>query len=207
MKRILILSLAASLLASCAGVGPFSQKKYGHLKWIKKGAQTEQSVAKEETGANTNKEAVATVHDAEEKQVTTPAPNHQKTVVEDAQLAPVNETPANTTSKTAEVKSSKWPLTLPAIGTSNATAKVKAKKQQRKPAMDDDVRVILAIIFAFLLPPVGVYLMRETSSPFVLTLVLCLLAILVPVFWFWYGGGLLWLIAVIVALLAVLQDI
>lgn len=68
---------------------------------------------------------------------------------------------------------------------------------------DDDVEFVLLFVLAILLPPLAVYLVEELSSRFWITLILCLLG----------GGGifspyayvgLLWLIAIVIAILTIM---
>ena len=73
------------------------------------------------------------------------------------------------------------------------------KAERRKAHMDDDARMILAIIFAILIPPVGVIIKeQELTINFWIALALCLLSIITFV---------LWIIPVVFALLVVFDVI
>jgi uncharacterized membrane protein YqaE (UPF0057 family) len=73
------------------------------------------------------------------------------------------------------------------------------KAERRKTHMDDDARMILAIIFAILIPPVGVLIKeQELTINFWIALALCLLSIITFV---------LWIIPVVFALLVVFDVI
>jgi Ca2+-dependent lipid-binding protein len=204
MKKIIYIALASVLFASCTGVAPFSKQKYGHLNWIRTGGQVEEKThdAKPAHQSNAKTATVAAPANDQKNEVVVNTENTAAQPVVSQKSAPTTQAQVNHTK----------PVLQP-VKTSEATGnkvvkKHKAKralvKAARKPAMDDDVRLILAVILAFLLPPVAVYLYRETGSPFALVLILCILSI--ALVWFIWYPGLLWLIAVVIALLTVLKD-
>jgi uncharacterized membrane protein YqaE (UPF0057 family) len=72
---------------------------------------------------------------------------------------------------------------------------------------DSDVMLVLLVILAIFIPPLAVYLKDKAISKwFWLTLILCLLSLFAG-WWFFPGLGLLWLAAVVIALLYVFDVI
>jgi hypothetical protein len=206
MKKIFYVTLAAVLLTSCTGVAPFSKQKYGHYKWIHKGAVIEEKTTTVQQGTATEKQHTGAVAvQTETKQVVEENNNVQPAAEVNVTTAPA---PVNKQNNTVQHSSTtNHPVSVTETSKVKQTRIKKMVRKISKPGntnMDDDVRLIIAIILCIILPPMGVYLYRETSSPFALTLILCILSLVG--FWFFWYSGLLWLIAMIVALLAVLQD-
>lgn len=205
MKKIFYVMLAAVLLSSCTGVAPFSKQKYGHYKWIHKGAVVENNTSTVQHGTATEKQhTTAVAVQTETQQVVKENNNNQPVAEVNVATQPAAEKKTNV----QHHSNTNHPVSV--TETNEVKKPASIKKMLRKVAkpgntdMDDDVRLIIAILLCIILPPMGVYLYRETGSPFVLTLILCLLSLIG--FWFFWYSGLLWLIAVIIALLAVLQD-
>ncbi|TND10641.1 MAG: hypothetical protein FD123_283 [Bacteroidetes bacterium] len=71
----------------------------------------------------------------------------------------------------------------------------------KAPSAADDLNTILLVILSFLIPPLAIYLVEETSLRFWIALICCLFSFGGIFFTAGYG---LWLVAVILALLAVL---
>ena len=206
MRKIIYVTLAAVLLSSCTGIAPFSKQKYGHLKWIHKGGAVEEKTAKVEPGTSNNKQHLV-------------VPANTEKVNSEIAINKIEPAPGTTglpaEAKKAETKNQ--PVIIQNQGhaplnvsqTANASQHKKIMRNVKKPfnpGMDGDLQLVLAIILSIFLPPLGVYIMRETGSPFWICLILCLLCwlfFLTPFFW---GVGILWLIAIILALIAVLQD-
>jgi uncharacterized membrane protein YqaE (UPF0057 family) len=202
MKKIIYISMAVALLSSCTGVAPFSKAKYGHLKWIKKGGASEQSNDEKTANEKTENNAEKTFSGPEviQPSLTNNSNIEEQNTVDnfstDKQNLPVVKQTASAENQTSVVTDAD-------VKNQHHNQTRVADKKSPGSGMSD--MAILAIVLAILLPPVGVYITRETSSPFVLCLVLCLLAGVG--YWFFWYSGLLWLIAVIVALIAVLQDV
>lgn len=204
MKKIIYVAMAAVLLSSCTGVAPFSKSKYGHLKWIKKGAVIEEKTTQiEPCQAPVKSVSVKTTVTPDHTILNTSAENNQTT-------SPTAGTPSSTATSqdktTAPVVNHNTAEETQTAETNTLQEKTikRAGKKPAKPGMDGTVKLIIGILLCLILPPFGVYLYRETGSPFIICLILCLIALIG--FWFYALSGLLWLIAVILALLAVLQD-
>ena len=73
----------------------------------------------------------------------------------------------------------------------------------KKDASDADVKLVLLVILAIFVPPLAIYLKdnKAVSNWFWITLILCLVSLLG--FYLFVYGSLLWLVAVIIALLRV----
>jgi uncharacterized membrane protein YqaE (UPF0057 family) len=210
MKKIIYLAIVAILFSSCTGVAPFSKQKYGHLKWIKKGAVIEQRTTEVAKVIESEKQneinlkpivendnvSISTEVETEKGQEIKPTQNLAKTIL---------KTEKN--NKYTQIKFSETSDVKPNHAKKNKTVFKKFLKKPAIPSSDSDVIMVIAIICAFILPPLGVYLTRETSSPFMICLILCLLSWLFFLTPYGYGFGILWLIAIILALIAVLQDV
>lgn len=78
-------------------------------------------------------------------------------------------------------------------------------KTSPKKSSDSDVKLIILVLLAIFLPPLAVFLKNESVNTwFWVTLILCLLTF--SIFFFFYGGA-LWLAAIVIALLYVLDAI
>lgn len=70
--------------------------------------------------------------------------------------------------------------------------------------VDPDVMLVILVVLAILIPPLAVYLKAKAVNKwFLVTLILCLLSLLGA--WWFYYVGILWLAAVVIALLYVLD--
>ncbi|MFI5203653.1 MAG: hypothetical protein ACHQF2_04085 [Flavobacteriales bacterium] len=205
MRKIVYVTLAAVLLSSCTGIAPFSKQKYGHLKWIHKGAVVEEKTTTVEQGTAAEKQnSVANATETEVKKTAEGETYQAPTPVSNQEISgqPVSE---NKNTVNRKQQNSQVSVTeTRQVKKSKIKSIVRKVTKPANPDMSGDARLIIAILLCIILPPIGVYLYRETSNPFVLTLILCLISAIG--FWFFWYSGLLWLIAVIIALLAVLQD-
>lgn len=198
MKQFSILAILAVFFYSCAS--NFSSRKHQRLTYIKvqpdNGVQTERTLVQDNHHLVNDKQAV--------NQINLPLTVEKTSTGSPAQeTALIVKTPKNKTITTKEPAFDE--LSIPEVLPEQPQAKTDLQ-ENKSAAPDSDVMFILQIIFAFLLPPLAVYLKEKVTGRFWLTLILCILS-LGGIFWIFYAGGLLWLIAVIIALLVVLDVI
>ncbi len=111
-------------------------------------------------------------------------------------------------------RSNDSPVTLNKSDQNHSETIVISKKEnkltERSSSSDDDVMKVLLIILAFFLPPLAVYLKDDSTSKwFWITFILCVFALFgwAWVFVFYYFPQLLWLAAVIIAILRIFDKI
>ncbi len=198
----------ASVLTSCSFLqkGEFSQRKYYNF------PRTNHSNEQTATVKTTKKDAVAPVIAREEVKVSEPVASVTKDK-KAVSTKPVQKT--ETGKKTAPVTVIANNTTeTPAISFKRSEIRKQALKSEHHSPMREDAGVMLlvAIVCAIFIPPLGIFIKDNwrTSKWFWVTLVLCLLAagflgVGNAGFSTIFGG--LWLVAVIIALLAVFDVI
>lgn len=205
LKVFSILTIAAIALASC-GSGRFTSARYGNRDYVKvepnevvknedaKGEKEKtvkqnnkvESIAKQETAAVSPVSALATVQQESNPSTTSASAQTSNTEVSDQ----------------VNVEES-----VPAASEVVESQKMSAPLQDNDATTGGDTELILLVILAIILPPLAVYLYDGSASTmFWITLILCILS---GGFIFGFGGYLfgLWGLAVLLAILHILEII
>lgn len=205
LKVFSLLTIAAIALASC-GSGRFTSARYGNRDYVKvepnevvinedaKGEKEKtvkqnnkvESIAKQETAAVSPVSAPATVQQESNPSTTSASAQTSNTEVSDQ----------------VNVEES-----VPAASEVVESQKMSAPLQDNDATTGGDAELILLVILAIILPPLAVYLYDGSASTmFWITLILCILS---GGFIFGFGGYLfgLWGLAVLLAILHILEII
>jgi uncharacterized membrane protein YqaE (UPF0057 family) len=197
LKQLILFTTTATLLYSCAS--NFASRKHQGLTYIKvqpnNGSDKQLTPNENHTKIQhqeVNREIAQTK--SEDKAIV-----EASTVQQDISVKPVQKH-----SNKQYIKEQSQQTTEASISVDQP--EVKTTQQTKKTAAPDaDVMFVLQIIFAFLLPPLAVYLKEQITGRFWLTLILCLLSLFIFFGPFYFGG--LWLVAIVIALLVVLDII
>jgi len=213
MKKIIYFCVAATvLLQACSTGKSFSKKRYGHLKWIDHNTQVEvpghETPAVTPTEKTKQHEETAVIVPTQKTSELTPVANTQPTVI--PLTTPVsNSTPVasshQTTTKTDQPEVVNEPVKdiNQETNTLQPATSVKNAAPAEKPMMDDTAKLIICVILAIFISPLGMYLWdQQTDVWFVVDLIFWLLW---AFFIFGYGFGLLGLLAIVIALLRIFE--
>lgn len=206
ISKISALVLLSAILVSC-GSSRFSHSRYGNRSWVKVGsAQAEQEVPYEKSkedkvvfSQSANEEVVkASIAEEKKAEVITESVIVNKEENSEVEINTTSNEVVTTDALVNETSNQESnPLAAESVQVSTS----------RDVTADADAMFVLMIILAFLIPPLAVYLKDgSVTGLFWLTLILCILGGgLFFGFAGYYGG--LWLIAVVLALLRVLDMI
>lgn len=223
MRKIILLSLISAILVSCGtsnsvvNDGLFQKRKYTSGWFIKKKKGVEKKSANEENlaleevekefpkkeqSSTSKKETNDLSHVVEKKKsITTDeasaldkTSSNSNTSKRDRKKGIVSNTKENEKAKNSAIA-------IEEFGHEEQTHKKEVVNQDKSRSSSGDLEIILLVLLAFILPPLAVYLVQDTSTMFVVDLILFLIGW--SSFWFFSLGGLAALAAVVIALLVV----
>lgn len=224
MRKLLLLSIVGAILVSCGtsnsvvNNGMFQKRKYTSGWFLKKNKSVEKKAANEENLAleEVEKEFLKT------EQSSTPekkeSVSSSKVVVKRKQATSNDDSSFDKKSRTKESSKRKSTQRIKSISKESQTAdnstialekfgheeethKKQNKNYDNSSSSSGDLELILLVLLAIILPPLAVYLVQDTSTMFVVDLILFLIGW--SSFWFFSLGGLAALAAVVIALLVV----
>lgn len=201
-KMIFAFAVVTLLLQSCSTGKMFHKKRYGHLNWIDRGYKMDDPKDSKITDVVMEEETTTDIPAFKEEIKTTSLEKEVKTTVveiEHETTIPVAEpkSPAVTTTDALEIEYTESTENSPSVAPKNESIIT----APAKPQMDEDVKLIVCLILAIIIPPLGMYVWdQNTDMWFVIDLVLFL-------FWAFfilgYGWGLAALTSVVIAILRV----
>lgn len=222
MKKLILLSLLGAFLIGCGtsnsvvNDGLFQKRKYTSGWFVKKNKGVEKKSANEENLAFKEQDVRSS------KAKLTQQSNESSNTVKhtDVKNESINDTKTLKRNTTTSQQKRKVAAKSTQIVRNNLVKEAQTKtntaterfvkeelststsdQREKHSSSSSDVEIILLVLLALIIPPLAVYLVQDTSTMFVVDLILFIIGW--GSFWFFSLGGLASLVAVVIALLVV----
>lgn len=203
MKNCILILLCAIIASSCSDKFTLVKRRYnkGYYLAMKHAPLTKQAQL-------SRRSAHALAPAAQQPAAIVAAPSENTVIYSGSETSAAVAGSSRRIASSRQHMSSKAPAPVPAPESMQFKELKASNLAMRRLApnndVDPDVMLVILVVLAILIPPLAVYLKAKAVNKwFLVTLILCLLSLLGA--WWFYYVGILWLAAVVIALLYVLD--